>query len=89
MDRMKKLLFIVLLVAGCSSKGDIQIGMNQQEVIDTLGKPYQIDQSQYSNGRIDRWVYWSTVPFLNWTDGVSERYNYVIFEDGIVTSFHN
>lgn len=87
---MKRLILILILfAAGCSSKGDIQIGMSQQEVMKTLGEPYYVDRSQFEWGILERWQYLSIVPFINWTDGIKPDYHFVYFENGKVDSFHN
>lgn len=54
------------------AEGKIAIGMNQKMVIDSWGKPSDINRDIYSFGVHEQWVYGSG--------------NYVYFKDGVVSS---
>lgn len=54
------------------AEGKVAIGMNQKMVIDSWGKPSDINRDIYSFGVHEQWVYGSG--------------NYVYFKDGVVSS---
>ncbi|MFC0417730.1 hypothetical protein ACFFHH_20180 [Cytobacillus solani] len=56
-----------------NSKGKIGIGMTQEEVIESIGKPTDINKTVTANGTSEQWVY--------------PNYVYLYFEDGILTSY--
>lgn len=54
------------------SNGNIEIGMTQEEVIESIGKPKDINKTTTANGVSEQWVY----------DG----YKYLYFEDGVLVT---
>ncbi len=57
----------------------IVIGMTKEDVIESIGRPYEINRDNYSGDVQEQWVY-----------GVSIAYRkYLYFEDGILTSWQN
>jgi hypothetical protein len=56
------------------SKGKIKLGMNKEQVVKSWGRPEDINRTTYAFGVHEQWVY---------------EYNYVYFENGIVTTIQN
>ena len=56
-------------------RGSIKIGMTQQMVKESIGSPKDINKSVYSFGVHEQWVY------------SHNKYEYLYFEDGILTSW--
>ena len=69
--------------------GKILIGMNQEQVIISIGRPQKISRTTMSTGIHEQWIYAGMI-CLSTRDNYTERnYSYVYFESGIVTSWQS
>lgn len=72
--------------------GDILIGMNQNQVAASRGRPYKINRSTGSYGIHEQWVMVTTYGGITRTSGLDKKaltYAYIYFENGKVTSWQS
>jgi len=66
--------------------GELVIGMTEEHVVVCLGRPYEINKSTGNWGTRSQWVY---IDPSIYDFHISQKYAYVYFENGKVTSWQS
>ena len=72
--------------------GDILIGMTEEQVVASRGRPYKINKTTGSFGVHEQWVMVTSTPGVIGAYGIDSKakeYAYIYFENGKVTSWQS
>ncbi|NQT79220.1 MAG: hypothetical protein HQ555_02355 [Candidatus Aminicenantes bacterium] len=68
-------------------KGDILLGMTEEQVVASRGTPYKVNRTTGKYGVHEQWIMFFDKPSI--FDPKSYTYAYIYFENGRVTSWQN